>query len=106
MLLKKIILIAILSLRLMDAKGQVFIGKVIDAFTKPVAGALVHLMNTQLEAVTNAQGIFSLQTVPPGKYGIIVSSPGYATVNQDITITAPAVNIVIQLRDVSIQLSD
>jgi len=105
MVLKKIILIALLSHGWIPAMAQVINGKVTDALSKPLAGAVVHILNTPLQTVTGQLGEFSLGPVPAGKYQITISAPGYATVNQAISVTSPATNIVFRLKDVSIQLS-
>src|SRR5579884_921758 len=44
---------------------------------KPIAGATVVVTNTTFAAVTDEKGGYVIDNLPPGKYELRVSSPGY-----------------------------
>ena len=60
-------------------------GKVISADTRqPIISANVYLSNTSVGAVTDAQGEFTLQRFPVGRYDLVVSFIGYETYRLEI----------------------
>ncbi len=71
--------------------GQVQ-GIVHDPTHRPIAGAKIVLraIHSDLffKAESNSDGAFSIQAVPPGIYTIVVSSDGFATLEQTITVTS------------------
>ncbi len=58
-------------------------GVVTDANRKPLAGAAVHLIQTETDrsrnALTDAAGGFAITSVPPGDYRVEVAREGYQT---------------------------
>jgi hypothetical protein len=55
-------------------------GKVIEQATKqPMIGVTVQLDNTQQGAVTDGEGIFSMENVPAGSYALTISFIGFQT---------------------------
>lgn len=62
--------------------SQVFIkGRVVNAATGvAIPGSSVFISNTSIGTVSNAEGYFELNTVPPGKQELIISSIGFETV--------------------------
>jgi TonB dependent receptor-like, beta-barrel/Carboxypeptidase regulatory-like domain/TonB-dependent Receptor Plug Domain len=71
--------------------GQVQ-GIVHDPTHRPIAGAKIVLRAVHsdlfFKAESNSDGAFSIQAVPPGIYTIVVSSDGFATLEQTITVTS------------------
>ena len=71
--------------------GQVQ-GIVHDPTHRPIAEANIVLRAVHsdlfFKTETNSDGAFSIQAVPPGIYTIIVSSDGFATMEQTITVTS------------------
>jgi hypothetical protein len=71
--------------------GQVQ-GIVHDPTHRPIAGANIVLRAVHsdlfFKTEANSDGAFSIQAVPPGIYTIIVSSDGFATMEQTITVTS------------------
>ncbi|ANH79851.1 hypothetical protein A8C56_01660 [Niabella ginsenosidivorans] len=62
------------------ADAQAVSGKVVQEGTgEAVAGASVFINNSSIGTVTAADGSFLLNTIPPGKYDLIVSAVGYET---------------------------
>lgn len=61
-------------------------GSVRDSATgKPVPGVSVFLNSTSKGTVTHDDGTFILTGIPPGRYQLIVSAIGYATIAMEIT---------------------
>lgn len=71
--------------------GQVQ-GIVHDPTHRPIAGAKIVLRAVHSDlfftADSNSDGAFSIQAVPPGVYNITVSSNGFATLEQTLTVTS------------------
>lgn len=64
-------------------------GTVTDqATSQPVAGARVQLGNTNIAAVTNVEGRYTLRNVPAGSYEVRVSVIGFASATQTVTLAA------------------
>lgn len=77
-----------------DGTGTVQ-GTVTDAATSdPIAGAMVAVQGTALQATTNAQGQYTIQNVPQGAQTAVASASGYASQNQSVTVTAGAISTV------------
>ncbi|TSD67268.1 TonB-dependent receptor [Inquilinus sp. KBS0705] len=80
-------------------------GKVVNVQSQPVAGATVSLLNTNYNAATNASGTFTFNRVAAGKYILHISSVGFATINQTVTVGQDQ-NITIQLKDAATSLDE
>jgi hypothetical protein len=64
-------------------------GKVIEQVTKqPLIGVTIIVDNTELGAVTDAEGIFSIKHVPIGSHALSISMIGYQTKNVTSVIVA------------------
>src|SRR5215831_6623781 len=63
-------------------------GKVFDMKTgEPLAGATVHLVNTQLATIVNLDGSYSFKHLIPGQYKVEVTLVGYKKVpDQQVTV--------------------
>jgi len=44
----------------------------------PVSGALVYISGTSLQAVTDSNGYYEINGIPPGTYQIVITRDGYA----------------------------
>ena len=62
-------------------------GKVTDATGKPLQNTNVYINNSSKGTVTDAAGFFSISSLVPGKYELIVSYIGFQTVVRSIEIT-------------------
>src|SRR5436305_9059330 len=60
-------------------------GNVLDAKDSGIAGAVVHVLNTNLQTTTNADGRYIFNHVQPGKYTIEASAVGFATPTDILT---------------------
>lgn len=66
-----------------------FTGKVTDARTEEaLAGASVYIADLKTGAVTNEQGIFTINNVSPGRHLVEISFVGYSTYTEYIDIEA------------------
>ena len=79
-------------------------GVVHDPQHRPIADAQITLRASDsdfaLHSTTNAEGVFELPQTPIGVYHLTVSSPGFATVNQTLTVasgTNPVLHIPLPI---------
>jgi len=83
--------------------------KVTSLSGKPVIGATVSLLNTSFKDISDSIGHVTFNNIPEGKYEIAISSLGYATSLNAITISAKS-NLneiqIIKLADALVQLED
>src|SRR5881397_2537824 len=63
-------------------------GKVTDKKSNPISNATIHLLNTNIAALTDAQGNFAINNIAKGSYIAEASAVGYATVNKVINVSA------------------
>src|SRR5215208_2213384 len=64
-------------------------GIVTDAATsRPVAGASVGVVGTQLGTITSADGRFTISSVPAGARSVRVSRIGYGTLERTVNVSA------------------
>src|SRR5688500_7302073 len=61
-------------------------GQVTGIGARPLAGASVHLINTNLGTIADTEGRFTLAQVPSGSHTIQVSAVGYATMLKEIAV--------------------
>jgi Carboxypeptidase regulatory-like domain len=89
-------------------------GLVTDPTGAAIPGATVGLVNAangaRIDAVTNAQGEYSLQQIPPGTYTITATAPGFGkfTTTAALLVAQPAtVNMKLQVNSdiVSVDVS-
>jgi protocatechuate 3,4-dioxygenase beta subunit len=80
-------------------------GNVVDPGGDPVAGAAVVVLPAALPflavgitATTAADGTFSVPGLEPGSYEVLVLQPGFATLDQMITLSAAAAPLSVQLQ--------
>ena len=79
----------VMLLSVCSVKGQAVItGVVTDVQSQPVSRVTVHLLNTNVSAITNAAGQFTIKNLQPGKYTIQLSAIGYAAIAKDISVNA------------------
>ncbi len=80
-----LLLLTVTNLR-SQSPGSTLSGSVRDSATgKPVPGVSVFLNSTSKGTVTHDDGNFILTGIPPGRYQLIISAIGYATVVKEIT---------------------
>ncbi|MEY4058175.1 MAG: hypothetical protein RLZ50_1387, partial [Bacteroidota bacterium] len=86
-----------------------FKAKITSLSGNPVIGATVSLLNTPFKEVSDSSGYITFNQVPEGKYELAITSLGYATSINSITITAKT-NLkeiqTIKLSDALVQLED
>ena len=82
-------------------------GKVISAETKQaVAYALVHLPETGLQAVTNAEGYFLIKQITPGTHKVNISFLGYENFDKPIEVKAGENSLSFELVPANFKVED
>ncbi len=81
-------------------------GKVTDEKSNALKAVTVHLLNTNISVLTNADGNYNINHVHVGRYIISFSSVGYALQNKVVEIKSSVNNIDAQLADATAQLDD
>jgi CarboxypepD_reg-like domain len=100
--MKKIVFFLLLLLTttrlLAQSSGINLSGSVKDSATgRPIPGVSVFLNSTSKGTVTHDDGSFTLYGIPPGRYELIVSAIGYATIAVQISThhLPPSLNITL-----------
>lgn len=90
-----------------DAHAQTSVtGKVLGKQEEPIEGAYVRILNTNLTAVTNLAGEFTL-SLAPGQYMAFVTAVGYAAHEEKFTVVpANQEALVIDLEEATVTLED
>lgn len=68
-------------------------GTVTDG-ASPLGNVAVSLQNTDLSAVTDANGHYRMEDVESGDYAVAFECPGYARQQKDMTVTAGGIHVV------------
>ncbi|MCS6988456.1 MAG: TonB-dependent receptor [Chloroherpetonaceae bacterium] len=100
--------LAIVSVSLFsqELKRGAIAGRVLDKVTKePIAGATARVLGTELGAVADADGKFTIQNIPVGTYQIKVSAVGYeSAIRSDVVVsTARPFVVVVELQEKSVE---
>ncbi len=100
--MRKIVICLLLLLTVTNLLSQspatTLSGSVRDSATgKPVPGVSVFLNSTSKGTVTHDDGTFILTGIPPGRYQLIVSAIGYATIAMEFTTRhlPPSLKIIL-----------
>jgi iron complex outermembrane recepter protein len=81
------VLIAMLAIG--KANGQARLsGTVADVQGQPIAGATIHLLNTEITVASDSVGRFTIPRLTGGMYIVQVSAIGYTTLAQRVTVDA------------------
>lgn len=81
-------------------------GKITDKNAVAIPGATIHLLNTNLFAVTKNDGGFLIENIRPGHYLIEVNEIGYAKATKEIAITNANQFLELRLENNYLQLDD
>lgn len=82
-------------------------GTITDDVQGPIANASVRVLNTNLGAVTDSDGHFTIENISRGKYAVQVSAIGYATRTEVVDIGAEhTADITFALSETTTQLGD
>jgi len=79
-------------------------GKITTDSGSPVEHASAHILNTNFGTLTNDDGTFAMEDVPPGKYSMEISAVGYATERRDILVSTNGVELSVELSEITTQL--
>lgn len=75
-------------------------GIITTSDNKPAVSATVRVKGSKKATLTNKDGFFSLENLPPGNYSIEISSIGFQSIEKEVVVSA---NIST---DISVQLSE
>ena len=82
-------------------------GKITDTKSKAIAGATVHLLNSNKLVMTDEQGQFNFTNLKAGKYQLEITAIGYATGNRDVLVKESSnESITILLTDARLRLDE
>jgi hypothetical protein len=73
-----------------DVQLGVMRGVVVDGSISPLAGAIVSLLNQDLQMTTNADGAFAFKDLEPGAYFLQVNKTGYGSIQSSTEVIAGA----------------
>ncbi len=79
-------------------------GEIKNAEGVAIAGATIHVLNTDVSVITNNEGRFTMPVLPKGLYAVEISSVGYAKAQQEIQIPLSGDQLVIRLARSTAQL--
>jgi len=87
-------------------QGTNFRGTITDKKAQPIAGATIHLLNTNQWAVSNSLGDFVLRNITPATFTISISAIGYASISQEVQIPAGGLTFNFRLMEKISQLDE
>jgi iron complex outermembrane recepter protein len=104
--MKKIVLyVLIVLLAAGSASGQARLtGTVTDSQGYPLAGATIHLLNTEITVVSDSGGRFMIQGLTSGRYTVQLSAVGYTTVAQPVIVNKGDNTLALKLASSLLQL--
>ena len=104
--MKRILCILVLAVMGLEAlaAGHRVRGRVTDSAGAPLPGAVVHLDENYLWAVTDAQGRFVLDAVEAGSYRMETECLGYASDIRTLKVTGPGEGLEIVLLEQTLAL--
>lgn len=86
--------------------GHTLSGTVTDDQDRPMGQATVRLINTNYGAISDADGKFSIDGLPEGRFTLQISAIGYATRTADVTVGTGQTPLTVKLFESSTQLAD
>ncbi|MGA9326137.1 MAG: TonB-dependent receptor [Salegentibacter sp.] len=104
--MKSRILFMLLVVATFVVHGQnTFKGHITDSETQqPVAGATIYFPQLEKGTVTDLDGNFLLKNLPNGSYKLLISSIGYSSYSQDISL--PAKDLALALEPSAIEMEE
>lgn len=97
--MRKIFLLAVLTLVLKIANAQFLISGVVRDNKAPINGASIAIKDSYDGATTDSTGKFSFRTTEKGEQTLIVSAIGYKTYEQKINLSSSIQNLSIVLKE-------
>ena len=104
MLFKKLFFLLSFILANTSADSHSISGKIVDTKSIVIPGVSLHLLNTNIFAISDANGNFEIKNLLPGHYEITISAEGYATNNLNIVIITQNIILTVKLMVRSVQL--
>src|SRR3982751_1032832 len=108
MVSKKVLYCIVLFVLSISANSQKLVnisGRITDKKSNPISNATIHLLNTNIATLSDAQGNFTIKKIAAGKYIFEASAVGYATMSKQIDVKTNANDAInIQLTEAINQL--
>ncbi|MDQ6902393.1 MAG: TonB-dependent receptor [Bacteroidota bacterium] len=101
---KKLLVICFLLFTVAVAQSQSLSGKITGDKSQPVIGAVVHLLNTNAETLSDSLGNYLIHNISSGNYSVAVSAVGFATVNKNLVVKSGENTFDIQLNNSLVRL--
>ena len=79
-----VLLLIVLAIPAMARQNASLSGTVLSPDAGPVTGATVYVLNTGRATITNAEGLFTITGLQPGKYTIRITAVGYADLSREL----------------------
>lgn len=86
-------------------QSQTLNGRIQNGQGDGIAGASVHVLNTNTGTFSDAEGRFSL-TLSPGKYRILIRAVGFASVDRSVDVNGDGSNVDVTMAESAKQLDD
>ncbi|MEM0991752.1 MAG: TonB-dependent receptor [Bacteroidota bacterium] len=87
--------------------GQASItGEITNEETETLAGVTLQILNSNLTAVTDANGLFEIENVPEGRHQLKIDYLGYATQVKQVTVGTGNSSYKITLQEAALQLNE
>jgi len=86
------------------AAAAIVSGRVTDPTGRPLASAQVFIVGTQLRALSNAEGRYTIANVPDGTHTIRAQLIGFAPLSRQITVAGQPVTADLTLTPQTVQL--
>ena len=92
-----ILALCLLTLFTVNLTAATIKGQLLDEHQEPMIGANIVLKTTEKYAIVGLDGSFQINNVPVGKYTLVASYIGYATLEQIVEVTAENQTIDLKL---------
>lgn len=104
--MKKFILTIIIGLTSLVQAQHTIVGSVTNSKNQPISTATLTIPSIHSESATDENGKFTLSEVPSGSIKLIVTAPGYKSIEKELTITEKSTSISFVLEEAVIHMEE
>src|SRR5947209_8186116 len=91
-MIQKIFFISFSLFLFSNINAQTIQGDIVDQNSKPVPSVSIHILNTNINSISDASGHFAIAGLYNGTYVIELSAIGFATQVKEITVSKDGKN--------------